>query len=101
MSRASDRPAWEQDGKEAPVPHRLPPAHKKVKAGCWSTALLILLALALLGCGIADGVRKFAEPIDRGGCRVSCELAGEDFVTYAYETDSCWCQTANGSLVER
>ncbi len=55
MSRKSNRLTWERD--EAPVPYRLPPAHKKVKAGCWSTALLILLALALLGCGIVNRVK--------------------------------------------
>lgn len=65
MSKKTDRPAWERD-EEAPVPYRLPP-HKKVKAGCWSTAvillILILLALALLGCGIADAVQRVAEPM--------------------------------------
>jgi len=69
----ADRPAWERDnGKNAPISYRLPPPHdgplmgglpaKKVKAGCWSTALLLLalalLTLALLGCGLAEGVRE-------------------------------------------
>ncbi len=103
MPRTSDRPSWEQDGNAAPVPHRLLPSHnpqrsKAKPAGCWTMPLVLLV---LLSCSIAEGVRKFAEPIDRGGCRVDCRLAGEDFIMYSYETDSCWCQTADGSLVER
>jgi len=57
MSKAIDRPAWGRD-EEAPISYRLPSSRKKVKAGGWSAALLILLSLALLGCGLAEGARK-------------------------------------------
>lgn len=74
------------DGRSAPVPYRLPPSRKKARAGCWP-----VLLLALLGCGIAEGVRKFAEPIDRGGCKFDCERAGMEFASYHYETNTCRC----------
>jgi len=53
MSKKSDRPLWERD-EEAPISYRLPSSHNKVKAGCWSTALLILLSLALLSLALSS-----------------------------------------------
>ncbi len=72
---------------------------RKVPAGCWP--ILILLALALLGCKIGDDVLRLVESADTAGCKVLCDLAGESFVMYSYETDSCWCTSADGLPVER
>ena len=69
-------------------------------AGCWHTALLILLALALLGCGLANAVQKVAEPIDESGCRSDCERACMEFARYIYETHSCHCLDAGGNEVK-
>ena len=69
-------------------------------AGCWHTALLILLALALLGCGLADAVQRVAEPIDESGCQSDCKRAGMEFARYIYETHACWCSGIDGSEVK-
>jgi len=101
MSNNADRTAWERDAEqEAPVPYRLPPAHKTAKAGCWPILPLILLSLALLGCGIAEGVRQFAEPIDKGGCVTDCGLKGMEFSDYFYDTHTCLCLGADGSEIK-
>jgi len=60
---------------------------------------LILLALALLGCGLADGVRKLAEPIDENGCKNDCKREGIEFGRYVYESDSCFCLSEDGGEV--
>ena len=97
----ADRPAWERDnGKNAPIPYRLPPSHKKAKAGCWPVLLLILLTLALLGCGLADVVQRVAEPIDKGGCVTDCGLKGMEFSSYVYESNTCRCLGTDGNEVK-
>jgi len=92
------------DKQEAPVFYRLPPSHNKVRAGCWSTALILLalalLSLALLGCGLAEGVRKFAEPIDKNGCMTDCEREGMEFGSYVYESHTCRCLDVDGNTVD-
>jgi len=87
------------NGRAAPVPYR-PPPHKQVKAGCWSTALLILLSLALLGCGLADAVQKVAEPIDTAGCKADCRIVGLCMSRYVYSNDECWCALLDGGEVK-
>lgn len=69
-------------------------------AGCWRTAALILVALALLDCGIIEGVRKFAEPVDTAGCRLDCKRAGLEFGSYEYRPHRCLCLNADGGEVE-
>jgi len=101
MPNKSGRPAWERDAEqEAPISYRLPSSHKKAKAGCWLVLLLILLSLALLGCGLAKGVRKFAEPIDTAGCEADCRIVGLHMSRYEYETDACWCALEDGGEIK-
>ena len=103
MSKKTDRSAWERD-EEAPVPYRLPSSHKTAPAGCWSTALLLLLlallALALLGCRITDVIQKATEPAERSVCRFKCRQAGMGFGSYTYEIDTCVCLDADGSEIK-
>jgi len=79
------------------VKYRLPPAHEDsplAAAGCWHTGLLILL---LLSCAVTEGVKKFAEPIDKDGCKVDCGRADMRFSRYYYETNTCHCWDADGN----
>jgi len=99
MKRTND------DKQQAPVPYRLPPARlptpsQKLPAGRWPALLLILLSLALLGCGLAEGVRKFAEPIDKNGCMTDCEREGMEFGSYVYESHTCRCLDVDGNTVD-
>ena len=84
------------NGRNAPVPYRLLP-HKKAKAGCWP---VLLLALTLFACPVAEGVRQFAEPIDKDGCVTDCGLKGMEFSDYFYDTHTCLCLGADGSEIK-
>ena len=88
------------DGQAASAPYRLRPAHKRGKVGCWPVLLLILLSLALLGCGFAKGVRKFAEPIDTAGCKADCRIVGLHMSRYVYQNDECWCALPDGGEIK-
>jgi len=103
MKRTND------DKQQAPVPYRLPPARlptpsQKLPAGCWSTALLLLLlfllSLALLGCALADVVQKVAEPIDAAGCQADCRIVGLYMSRYEYAGDICWCALEDGGEIK-
>ena len=65
------------------------------------TFLIIVLILAtivcLLGCGV---VQRFAEPIDRGACKVHCERTLKaEFSRYSYSSDSCYCKLEDGNEI--
>jgi len=81
------------------ISYRLPPSHRKVRAGCWSTGILILLSLALLGCGLADAVQKVAEPIDKAGCQADCEREEMEFSSYDYHPHKCFCIGRDGNII--
>lgn len=81
---------------EAPVPYKLLPAQRNVKAGCWPVFLLV----AMLACSITQGVRKFAEPIDTAGCKADCRIVGLYMSRYRYEDDTCWCALEGGGEIK-
>jgi len=94
--RNADRPIHEQDG--GPVPHHLPPRRsptrpQSVKAGCWP---VLLLVLTLFACPVAEGVRQFAEPIDKTGCFYDCGREGLEFSSYDYYSLKCFCLDTDG-----
>lgn len=64
------------------------------RLGLFAIALFVLLTLAPGGCALAGAVQRVAEPIDRAGCKVDCELADMTFSRYLYHSHSCWCWDA-------
>jgi len=53
-----------------------------------------------LGCGLAEGVRKFAEPIDAAGCATDCEREGLEFSSYDYYSLKCFCLDENEAEIK-
>ena len=60
---------------------------------------LIALSLPLLACAGSGIVRKFAEPIDKGTCKVDCKMARMKFYEYDYWKDRCDCEDSNGDII--
>lgn len=61
--------------------------------------LLILLNLFLIACVGSEMVRKGAEPIDKGLCKVDCSRNGMTFSDYTYSSDTCYCKDAEGNII--
>lgn len=62
-------------------------------------ALLFVLLLSTLACGISDAVRKVAEPVDKSVCQADCAREGLDFLSYDYEDHRCKGTDVDGNEI--